>query len=101
MKVLKKRNKQRVTLRIAGFLTFLAILSLLSYSTIMQIRIWKSSSVFWNYVINYVTEKGPSGLLVAHNNLGDAYSSEGRFDLAIIEYQAALRAETRLCRCPL
>lgn len=79
-------KQRKVFLRKAFFCIAIIMLVSLSYATIQQTGIWKNGIVFWNYVI----EKEPS-LAFAHDNLGDAYSSAGLSDLAMEQYQAALR----------
>ena len=76
----------RPSLRMAGIAVAIAALISISYITAQQIGIWKNSIVFWNYVI----EKSPGRVPIAHNNLGNAYQSEGIFDKAIEHYQTAL-----------
>ena len=83
----KALNRRRVISRIAGLFIALAMLILMSYDTVGQIGIWKDSTVLWNYVI----EKEPEKVPVAHNNLGNVYSSKGLHDMAIEQYQIALR----------
>jgi protein O-mannosyl-transferase len=80
-------NQRGVILRIASLLIALAMLILISYATVGQIGIWKNSTVFWSYLIEKEPERAP----MAHNNLGTVYASQGQFDRAIPEYQAALR----------
>ena len=79
----------RVLLRISSLFIALALLMLISHATVEQISIWKDSTVFWNYVI----KKEPERIPFAHNNLGNAYSSKGLFDMAIEQYQTALRLQ--------
>ncbi|MGD0281007.1 MAG: tetratricopeptide repeat protein, partial [Dissulfurispiraceae bacterium] len=63
------------------------ILGSLSFLTYKQIAIWKDSLTLWTYVI----KSGPEDVPLAHNNLGIAYASKGQLDLAVAEYQTALR----------
>jgi tetratricopeptide (TPR) repeat protein len=80
-------NRWRVIAGAASvFIAATAVVSL-SYVTIKQIGIWRNSILLWNYVI----DKEPSGVPVAHNNLGEAYKSRGQLDKAIEQYQTALR----------
>jgi len=69
----------------AGLLVALVMLVFMSYATIEQIGIWKNSIVLWNHVV----DKEP--LAGVYNNLGAAYQAKGQFDMAIEQYQAALR----------
>jgi tetratricopeptide (TPR) repeat protein len=75
--------------KITGLCVFLVLIASLSYATIEQIGIWKNSFVLWNYVI----DRAPSRAPIAHNNLGNVYQSQGLYDRAIEQYQAALRLE--------
>jgi len=79
-------DRWRVMLRVASFTLAMSVLIFLSYATIMQVGIWKNSMIFWNYVI----DKEP-GVALAHINLGNAYTDEGLFDIAIEQYRTALR----------
>ena len=79
-------NRWRRAARIIAFCIVVAILAAISYATIRQIGIWRSNIVFWTYVI----ESEPSGVPVAHNNLGNAYLSMGRSDMAIEQYRTVL-----------
>jgi tetratricopeptide (TPR) repeat protein len=76
----------RLSANMAGIALAIAGLVFVSYSTVQQIGLWKNSLVFWNYVI----EKAPEKVPVAHNNLGNAYQSVGLLDKAIEQYQTAL-----------
>jgi Flp pilus assembly protein TadD len=74
-------------LKMASVVIAIAALISMSYITIQQIGVWKNSLTLWNYVI----EKEPGSVPVAHNNLGNIYASEGQLDMAIEQYQTALR----------
>jgi tetratricopeptide (TPR) repeat protein len=80
-------TRWKVILRGGGLLIAMTILVALSVATIKQIGVWRNSIVFWNYII----EKEPERVPVAHNNLGVAYAAKGELDLAIDQYQTALR----------
>jgi protein O-mannosyl-transferase len=80
-------HRWSVTFRAGSVFVAMSMLVSLSYGTIMQIGVWKNSVVFWNYVI----DKEPGRVPLAHNNLGEAYSAKRQFDMAIIQYQTALR----------
>jgi tetratricopeptide (TPR) repeat protein len=84
----KVRNlgRLREILRLAFFFIALAIMASLSYLTVRQIGIWKNSIVFWNYVI----EKEPSKVPIAHYNLGFVYKNQGLLDMAIEQYRMAI-----------
>jgi protein O-mannosyl-transferase len=77
----------RLTLRMASVVVTIAALICISYVTIQQIGVWKNGLILWNYVI----EKEPGRVPLAHNNLGNIYQSKGQFDMAIEQYQTALR----------
>jgi hypothetical protein len=77
----------RLISKMAGVAVAIVALISISHITIQQIGIWKNSLVFWNYVI----EKAPGKVPIAHNNLGVAYQSVGLFDKAIEQYQIAIR----------
>jgi protein O-mannosyl-transferase len=76
----------RLIFKMVSVAVAIATLISISYITIQQIGLWKNSIVFWNYVI----EKAPGRVPIAHNNLGNAYLSVGLFDKAIEQYQTAL-----------
>jgi len=80
-------TRWRVLFKMATLLIALAMLVSLSYATLIQIGIWKDSFIFWNYVI----EKEPEKVPVAYNNLGNAYLDKGLPDMAIREFERALR----------
>ena len=63
-----------------------AVVFLLSYITINQIKIWKNSEILWSYVISSFPERIPE----AYDNLGIAYSNKGMLDEAISECKKAL-----------
>lgn len=65
----------------------LGVLLSLSYLTERQIRIWKNSFVFWNYVIDAGSARGP----VPYINLGLAYEEKGLIDQALERYLIAVR----------
>jgi tetratricopeptide (TPR) repeat protein len=70
----------------------LALSAALSYATVKQIDVWKSSISLWTFVI----EREPAGVPLAHNNLGEAYKSRGELEKAAEQYQAALRLDPDL-----
>jgi tetratricopeptide (TPR) repeat protein len=73
--------------RVGGLFIVMSMLISLSYVTVRQIGVWKNSIVFWNYVI----DKEPGRVSRAHNNLGNAYLSQGLTDMAIEQYRTALK----------
>jgi tetratricopeptide (TPR) repeat protein len=58
----------------------------LSYVTVKQIAIWKTSIDLWNYVI----EKEPGRVPLAYNNRGVALKEKGLLDQAIDDYNTAI-----------
>jgi len=68
---------------------FIAMLLFMSCATSEQIGIWRNSTILWKYVV----DKEPGRVPVAHNNLGNAYASEGLFDMAIEQYRIALKLD--------
>ena len=82
-------NRWRVMSLMAGFIIAMTILVSLSYATIKQIGIWQNSIVFWNYVI----KEEPSKHLTPYISLGMAYASKGLVDMAIEQYQNAIRLD--------
>jgi tetratricopeptide (TPR) repeat protein len=89
-KKLLEPNRWRRTWRISGLFIIMIVLLSMSYATVRQLGVWKDSVVFWNYVI----DKEPSQLSFAHNNLGTVYQAKGLYDMAIEQYQAALKIRT-------
>ena len=59
---------------------------LISYLTIMQIRVWRDEFTLWNYVI----KQEPGKTFVAYNNRGIAYSNRGEYDRAVQDYNTAI-----------
>jgi tetratricopeptide (TPR) repeat protein len=76
-----------VILKVASRFFALAVLLAISYATIEQIGVWKDSFVLWDQVL----AKEPISSPLAHYNLGVAYQGKGQLDMAIEQYQAALR----------
>ncbi len=82
-------DRRRGMSLVAGAIAAMTVLISLSYATVKQIGIWKDSIIFWNYVIN----EEPSRDLTPHISLAMAYASKGQADMAIEEYQTALRLD--------
>jgi tetratricopeptide (TPR) repeat protein len=80
-------------LKTAGGVAAVVLLASMSYATIQQIRLWRNNVTFWKYVISegFKGAAESSRSAMAHNNLGLAYASEGRWDYATVEFQTALR----------
>ncbi len=57
--------------------------------TVRQLRIWKNSIVFWNYVL----EKEPIRNTIPYVNLGLAYENKELLDQAIEQYDMALKID--------
>src|SRR6266699_1740068 len=66
--------------------TAVAVTVTLAWCACHQTRYWRSSESLWLQTLA-VTENND----LAHNNLGDVWSKNGRLDDAIHEYQAALK----------
>ncbi len=66
------------------FALFLVVI--LSSLTIRQIRVWKNSITFWDYVI----EKGQENVPLAYHNRGLTYYKAGMFDKAAADFDKAL-----------
>ena len=77
----------KVIIRITSLFFVLVMFVSISYATIKQIGIWKNSFVFWDYVL----AKEPVRIPFAYISLGEAYRSKGQVDMAIAQYQTALR----------
>ncbi len=73
---------------IKAFSTSAAILVavVLSYLSVKQIGIWKTSFDLWSYVI----EKEPGRVPLAYNYRGAAFYKEGRFEEAIQDFDRAI-----------
>jgi len=80
---LKKRGLRQDYIGVVIASILLVSLSLL---TVRQIKIWKNSIVFWTYVIENNDQKIPLALA----SRGRAYNTEGEYDLAIQDLNAAL-----------
>jgi len=63
-----------------------AIMFLLGYSTVKQIKIWHNPERLWQYVIASFPQRVPH----AHYNLGFFYGQRGRFDDAITQFNETL-----------
>jgi Flp pilus assembly protein TadD len=77
----------------AGAVAAAALFAPMSYATIEQIGIWRDNTVLWTYVIAKGSPdfaESPRSAM-AHNNLGLAYASQGRWDLAATEFRTAVR----------
>ena len=64
----------------------IVIVGLYTIGTINRNNVWKDSFNLWSDTV----KKSPDSP-EAHNNLGNAYASQGQLDRAIAEYQTALR----------
>ena len=58
----------------------------LGYSTINRIKIWKNSETLWTDVI----KKNPTAV-IAYGNRGSYYQKQGKLDLAMSDFNEALR----------
>lgn len=64
----------------------LVIVGLYTVGTVQRNSIWKDNISLWSDTV----QKSPDSAGV-HNDLGFAYASKGQLDMAIAEYQTALR----------
>jgi len=85
VKFYQKIHKNIILKCITIFL-LLSIVSGLCRATYRQCKIWNNELTFWNYVI----KKSPD-LAIAYNNRGNVYDQLGRYDLAIDDFDTAIR----------
>jgi hypothetical protein len=78
--------KWRPPAKIGGAVAALALLVLLSYSTVRQINVWENSVALWTYTI----KREPSSHPLIYRSLGLALLDEGRINEAIANFQIAL-----------
>jgi tetratricopeptide (TPR) repeat protein len=73
---------------VKGFTTVVVISLIisLSYATVKQIAVWKDALTLSTSMVR----KTPNSALL-HNNLGNAYAKQNRFDEAVNEYLTALK----------
>lgn len=81
------RSFRKKATMIAGTIVLVAFAGI----TWKQVAVWKDSVTLLEHAIS-VTEKN----YLAHNNLGQEYTSLGRFDDAIAQFEAALAAKPSL-----
>lgn len=65
----------------------LGLFAVLSFITVAQIRIWENSIALWSYVMEHTPERLP----FVFSNRGTAYNDIGEYDLAILDFDAALK----------
>ena len=83
---LKKRG---VAFRNAGCFCLILLFSVLCVKTYFQSEIWQDSITFWSYVIQH----SPDDTRItsrAHQVRGVAYDEQGRYNLALADYNRAL-----------
>ncbi len=80
-------EKSGIIVRHLGSVAAIFIFIAISFLTIKQIGVWKTSSVFWNYVI----EKEPAKSYIPYANRGLVYKEEGLLDQAIEQYLIAIQ----------
>ncbi len=66
---------------------FIAVLlfGVLSYATVMQIRVWKNPETLWNRVISIYPD-----VSLAYNNRGVYYRNTGQYDKAVSDFTKGL-----------
>ena len=83
----------RERIRILGgvlAICFVLIAGWLSFKTFMQTQIWRSSIPFWSYVLQYYPDNA-----MAYGNRGEAYKDQKKFELAMMDFDAAIIADPR------
>jgi protein O-mannosyl-transferase len=87
------RRQSSVFVKVAGAVAAVVLVASMSYATIRQIGVWRNNGTFWSYVIAEwpMSEAESPKRAMAYNNLGLAYASQGQWDRATTEFQAALR----------
>jgi protein O-mannosyl-transferase len=84
-------GKQRQTAGLFAIAITITLFIFVSFLTLKQIAIWKSSIDFWNYVV----EKEPRRVPTAYLNRGLAYGDRGEFDRAMEDFDMALTINPR------
>jgi protein O-mannosyl-transferase len=79
-------EKQRQVARLLTIAVAISVVISLSYLTLKQIAIWKSSLDFWNYVIEQEPRRAPTAYL----NRGLAFGDKKEFDRAIEDFNKAI-----------
>lgn len=81
-------SSSRKILKFKYFFAFILIsyLFFLGFSTINRVKIWKNSETLWTDVI----KKNPAAV-IAYGNRGSYYQKQGRLDLAMKDFNEALR----------
>ena len=84
-------KRSGLTVQMLGVVTTVIIFVTLISLTAKQIRFWKNSFVFWEYVL----EKEPAKSSIPHINLGMAYEEKHLLDKAMEQYKLALKADPK------
>jgi len=84
--LIERQGKRRSAARILIVSSAVFVIVLLSYATFKQIGIWRSSIVFWSYVV----EKEPERIPVAYYNRAIAFDKAGAPARAIADYDKAI-----------
>ncbi|HXX57153.1 MAG TPA: tetratricopeptide repeat protein [Thermodesulfovibrionales bacterium] len=79
-------RKRRLLLQFSYLFVIATAFISLTYLTLAQIRIWRDSLVFWNYVI----EKEPSTIPLAYFNRANALVEAGQLDKAFADFDEAI-----------
>ena len=69
-------------------IVIMIIVGVYSIGTVSRNTVWKDNFSLWSDTV----KKSPD-IADAHNNLGDAYASKGQWEMAMTEFQAALRLD--------
>jgi tetratricopeptide (TPR) repeat protein len=62
--------------------------SWLGQKTFHQTKVWRASVPFWSYVIQYYPDNA-----MAYGNRGEAYRDQGKYDLAMEDFNASILAD--------
>ena len=82
-----KNGQQKLLLAFAGVSIFL-----LMVTTSAQVALWKNSITLFEHAISVTEMKSPHFTTV-HNNLGNAYANEKRYEDAAIQYRQAIKID--------
>jgi len=83
-----KRNIKKSLQLGLGILLCALILGPLAMTSFKKNQIWKNNLTLWSDIVKKAPDYG-----LPHNNLGDAYFSEGRFEDAEREFKLALQSK--------
>ena len=92
-KMLSSLNRRAVVLKRFAQFCLIVLFSVLCVKTYSQSKVWKNSVVLWTYVINKCPDKTSKVTTLAYTNRGIALGRQGKYDLAMDDFDKAL--ETR------